>query len=154
MAYDEHWGPGSGEGSVASINWVEKAVTNTLAEGVPSEQIVLGMPFYSKIWTLTPTIDKETNEVTYSINDKAYGMTYSKNWMNNHVKEPVWLEDCGQWYGEYTEDDVIYKLWLEDNDSLIKRLELMKENSLAGAAFWRSGFDNKEIWDTIIKYIN
>lgn len=154
MAYDEHWGPGSGEGSVASLNWVEKAVTNTLAEGVPSDQIVLGMPFYSKIWTLTPTIDEETSEIVYSVNDKAYGMTYSKNWMNDHVKEPVWLEDCGQWYGEYTDDGIIYKLWLEDNDSLVKRLELMKENSLAGAAFWRSGFENKEVWDTIIKYIN
>lgn len=154
MAYDEHWGPSSGEGSVASLSWVEDAVTNTLAEGVPADQIVLGMPFYSKIWSLTPTVDEETNEATYTIDDPAYGMAYCKNWMNTNVEEPVWLEDCGQWYGEYTKDGVIYKLWLEDTDSLEERLNLMQEYSLSGAAFWRSGFETKDAWEIIIKYIN
>jgi hypothetical protein len=30
----------------------------------------------------------------------------------------------------------------------------MKENKLAGAAFWKSGFETSDIWDTVTPYIN
>ena len=52
MGYDEHY-KGSDAGSVASINWVNDGVTNTLDE-VPADQVILGMPFYTRIWSLTP----------------------------------------------------------------------------------------------------
>ena len=56
MAYDEHYS-GSDEGSVASIGFVEKGAKDTLAQGVPAEQLVLGMPFYTRIWSETPKED-------------------------------------------------------------------------------------------------
>ena len=152
MGYDEHWGQASGEGSVASLNWVTKAVENVINDGVPKNQFVLAMPFYNRLWTLTPTSDDAETE--YLISFQHLGMTSAKNWMNTYVNNPVWLEDCGQWYGEYIENDIIYRLWLEDKDSLEKRLELVDEYSLAGAAFWKYGFESKDVWDLIIKYIN
>lgn len=47
MGYDEHYA-GSDAGSVASIGFVKNGVSDTIAEGVPAEQIVLGMPFYTQ----------------------------------------------------------------------------------------------------------
>ena len=70
------------------------------------------------------------------------------------MEEPVWLDDCKQWYGEKQRNGVIYKMWLEDENSLAERLKLLDKYELAGAAFWRSGLENKEAWDLIIKYIN
>ena len=154
MAYDEHWYGCEEAGSVASLKWVENAVNNTLAYDIPSNQIVLGMPFYTRIWYLTPQEATEEEEIIYTVNSWAYDMDYAKNWLANNVAEPVWLEDCGQWYGECTIDNIIYKIWLEDTTSLEKRLQLMDENHLGGAAFWRYGFENKEAWELIIKYVN
>lgn len=154
MAYDQHWGQNSGEGSVSALNWVDESVENTLAEGVPSNQLVLGIPFYTKLWKLTPTTDDSSAEQNYMIGFQNLGLNSAKKWMETNITEPVWLEDCGQWYGEVTKDGVIYKMWLEDKDSLEQRLKLMQDKKLAGAAFWSSELDNTEAWDVIIKYIN
>ena len=51
-------------------------------------------------------------------------------------------------------DNVSYKVWLEDSSSMEERLKLVTGNSLAGAAFWKLGFETSSIWDTVIKYIN
>lgn len=154
MTYDQHWGQDSGEGSVAGLDWVEEGITNALAENVPSEQLVLGIPFYTKLWKLTPTTDESAEEQTYMISFQNLGLTSAKKWMQENISDPVWLEDCGQWYGETVKDTITYKMWLEDGDSIEQKLTLLQEYKLGGMAFWSSELDNSEIWDRIIKYIN
>ena len=156
MAYDEHYGQESGAGSVASLNWTENAVMKLLDEGVPANQIVLGIPFYTKIWSLTPKPGEDGTEITYIIGFETKGMDTAKKWLTSNVNSDdiVWLEDCGQYYGEVTKNGVIYKLWLEDTTSLEKRLQMMQSHNLAGAAFWKSGLEGKDAWNLIIKYIN
>ena len=154
MAYDQHWGPGSGEGSVAALDWVEESINNTFAEGIPASQLVLGIPFYTKLWELTPTTDDSATEQTYLISCKNLDLTTAKKWMSENITEPTWLEECGQWYGETVKNGVTYKMWLEDAKSLEQRLTLMQNQKLAGAAFWSSALDNSEAWEVIIKYIN
>lgn len=156
MAYDEHRNQSTGAGSVASLNWSEEAVIKLLDEGVPADQVVLGIPFYTKIWSLTPTTGEDGAEITYVIGFEIKGMDTAKNWMTSNVdsNDIIWLEDCGQYYGEVTKKGVIYKLWLEDTTSLEKRLQMMQSHNLAGAAFWKSGFEGKDAWNLIIKYIN
>lgn len=154
MAYNQHWGPSSGAGSVAAINWVDNMVSTSLELGVPSEQLVLGVPFYSRLWNLTPTSEGSEDEVEYLVGCETIYMDDAKTWMKDNVGEPIWLEDCGQWYGETTKNGVIYKLWQEDVTSLEERLKLMQKHSLAGAAFWKYGQESSDVWDTIIKYIN
>ena len=65
-----------------------------------------------------------------------------------------WLDDCGQNYAEFKDGKITYKVWLEDSSSAEARLKLIDENNLAGASFWKLGFETSDIWDTIIKYIN
>ena len=154
MAYDQHWGKESGEGPVAGLNWVEESINNTLNEGVPADQLVLGIPFYSKLWTLTPNSEANATEITYELTRKNYSISNAKKWMNDNISNPTWLEDVGQYYGETKKNGVIYKMWLEDESSIELKLKLIQEYKLAGAAFWSSDLDNTSVWEIIIKYIN
>lgn len=173
MAYDEHYGGGGEVGSVASIGWVTEAVENTLKE-VPAEQTILGCPFYTKLWSLTPVEpeEEETEEDTpedgdveeevaeegqeeipsYTIGYENLGMDTSKRRLELNGATYSWSDEYGQNYGEFEKDGVTYQVWLEDADSIALKLDVMKSNQLAGCSFWKLGFETQSIWDTIIKY--
>lgn len=157
MAYDEHF-VGSEEGSVASLGFVTDGITNTLKE-VPAEQVIMGAPFYTRIWALTPKEDAgETVEsaaedyVPYEVSSEAVGMNTVQKRLQVNGVEPTWDEECGQYYAEYENDGITYQVWIEDAASMEKKLEVMKSNQLGGVSFWKLGFETDSIWDTIIKY--
>ena len=154
MTYDQHTGQRTGEGSVAALNWVEECLNNTLGEGVPADQLVMTAPFYTRLWKLTPSIEDSLENQPYKITRQHLSLDAGKRWMQNNVSEPIWLEDCNQWYGEIQKGSTIYKLWLEDETSIEGRLQLMQEYNLAGIAFWSTDWYNTSIWDVIIKYMN
>lgn len=154
MGYDQHTTTSEEAGSVAALDWVTEGVDNTLKE-VPAEQTILAMPFYTRIWTLSPDTSKESEGSTqYKFSAKAYGMSEAWSIIQDHGVTPKWDETCGQYYAEYKEKKNIIKTWLENGNSMEERLKLMKDRNLAGAAFWKLGFESNDIWDTIIKYTN
>ena len=152
MAYDEHYGTESGAGSVASLNWTENAIVNLMNENIPSNQLVLGIPFYSGFWVFTPNSSSGDYEITYALECQKIRMETAQKWLRENETTKQWLEDCGQYYYESKKDGILYKLWLEDSTSLEKRLQLMQKYKLAGAAYWKSGMETSDVWDVISKY--
>ena len=51
MDYDESW-EGSDPGSVSSFNFFEDSILYALNKGVPSSKVVVGLPFYGRVWKL------------------------------------------------------------------------------------------------------
>lgn len=157
MGYDEHYN-GSDAGSVASLPWVTTGLNDTLKE-VPADQVILGMPLYTRIWELTPKdadnpVTDTADQSQYNITSSVYGMDAAAAQVsgNNATASPD--EETGQNYAEWNANNKLYKVWIEDNTSLEKRLELVDKNKLAGAAFWKLGFENSSIWDIVIKYLD
>lgn len=148
MAYDEHY-QGSEEGSVASIEFVKKGVEDTLKQ-VPKDQLILGIPFYTRIWTETPSEDSENG---YTLSSEAVGMAEVESRLNANDVDRTWLDDCGQYYAEYQSDGKTYKVWIEDQNSIEEKLKVYQENDLAGVAFWKLGMEQNSIWDTVAKYV-
>lgn len=143
MGYDEHWGGGGKAGSVASIDFVETGIQNTLAE-VPAEKVINAVPFYTRVW-LT-----RNGEVT----SEAVGMDAAEEFLARHQVSSAWDEETCQNYAEFEEDGVLYQVWLEDEQSLEVRLNVMKNYDLAGVAAWRLGYERPAIWNVMEGYVN
>lgn len=149
MAYDQHWRTSKVSGSVASLPWVEQAVRRCLAEGVPAEKLVLGVPFYMRRWEETPT---GQGKVTV----KAFTLTMAEA-ENNAARtgaEMFWLEDLGQHYYSYVENGKTYKVWVENAVSIERKLNLIGKYKIAGVAGWRKGHEKIEVWDIINRVVN
>lgn len=160
MGYDEHYSGSEDIGSVASIGFVREGVENTLKE-VPPEQTILVMPFYSRVWELTPKdgagedVESTTEEyLPYTFTCTEEGMQTVENRYTDHGAEAFWSEEDGQYIAEYESEGKTYKMWIENEASLEEKLKVMKQNNLAGAAYWKLGLERPSAWDTIIKYVN
>ena len=145
MAYDEHWGVESGAGSTASISWVTDGIANTVKQ-VPAEKVVLGIPFYTKIWGERADGSVETFSTAT--------MDIAESTVAAHGCEKIWLEDIGQNYSEYNEGGLTYRIWLEDAASIERKVKLISQYGLAGVSAWRLGSESADIWNTIVKYTN
>lgn len=142
MAYDEHYAGGGEAGSNASISFVKKAVSESLKE-VPKDQLILGMPFYSRIWKTKDGV----------LSTETIGMKSESDYIKSHNAQETWQDDLGQNYVEFSEDDATYQLWVEDEKSLALKLGVMKDNNLAGGAFWKEGLESDSVWEIIGKYM-
>jgi spore germination protein YaaH len=160
MGYDEHYSGSENIGSVASIGFVRDGVEDTLKE-VPPEQTILGMPFYSRVWELTPKdgagedVESAAEDyLPYTFTCTEEGMQTVENRYTANGAQAVWSEEDGQYIAEYESEGKTYKIWVENEASLEEKLKVMKQNNLAGAAYWKLGLERPSAWDTIIKYVN
>ena len=158
MAYDEVGHSSPTAGPVASYPWVRKQTEQMLGE-VPANKLVLGIPFYTRIWTesygraqsKTLTIADSRNylkafEDNVVWNDQLRGYTLTIPSQGLVKKDPriplIFNHQSG----------TVQKIWFEDNKSLEEKLALVNELQLAGFAAWRKGFEDKDINDMIYQY--
>ena len=143
MGYDEHYNGSDEAGSVASINFVENGIKNTVAE-VPPEKVINALPFYTRIW--------ETG--ADGISSQAVGMEMAQTYVADHQIATRWDEKTCQNYGEFQDGDRLCQVWLEDAESIKVKLNIMEKYEIAGVAAWRLGFETADIWDVIEEYMN
>lgn len=143
MGYDEHYAGSEEAGSVASINFVEKGIENTVAE-VPAEKVINAIPFYTRIWKSGPE----------GLSSEAVSMDMAQAFVENHGIAVRWDETTCQNYGESQEGDTLYQVWLEDADSIRVKLNIMQNYDIAGVAAWRLGHETANVWDVIEEYMN
>lgn len=143
MGYDEHYNGSDEAGSVASVNFVEKGIANTLEE-VPAEKVINGIPFYTRIWKSGPE----------GLSSEAVTMDMAQAFVENHGMTVRWDETTCQNYGESQEGDTLYQVWLEDADSIRVKLNIMENYDVAGVAEWRLGHETANVWDVIEEYMN
>lgn len=140
MAYDQYGESSTTSGTTSGMDWVEVNIKKFLGqEGVESNKIILGMPFYTRLW-------KEQNEKI--IKRSAIAMESINEVLPQGI-EKTWNEDLKQYYVEYQEGNTTCKMWIEDENSIKARFNLMKQYNLAGAAYWRKGMETSNLWDVI-----
>lgn len=137
MGYDEHYAGGE-PGSVASIDFVNNGIANTLAM-VPKEKVINGVPFYTRIWTETGS----------ALKSEPYGIEAAKKWIAKNNVELYWQEELGQYYGEVQGSSGFSYVWMEEENSLKLKMDLVKSYDLAGVACWKLGLEDAAAWDVI-----
>ena len=143
MGYDEHYKGSDEAGSVASIDFVEKGIANTVAE-VPAEKVINAIPFYTRIWETKGT----------EVSSQAVGMEMAAEYIAAHNIAIRWDEVTCQNYGEYQSGESFCQVWLEDAESIKVKLNIMEKYGISGVAAWRLGFETADIWDVIEEYMN
>ncbi|HYG60126.1 MAG TPA: glycosyl hydrolase family 18 protein [Symbiobacteriaceae bacterium] len=137
MAYDEHWRGGE-PGPVASLPWVEQVIR--YATGVmPSQKIVLGIPFYGYDWPA----DGQGN------GGKAYGSARMKLRMVENGAAVRWDPVKGENVATYQSDSGDRVVWFPDERSVEAKLKLAYQYNLRGIAPWRLGFEEDDWWTAL-----
>ena len=143
MGYDEHHRGSDSAGSVASIDFVEKGIADTVAQ-VPAHKVINAIPFYTRIW--------ETKGTT--VDSQAVGIETAKQYLADHGITTTWDEVTCQNYGEYQAGDSFYQVWMEDEESIRVKLNIMSKYEIAGVAEWQLAFAVDSVWDVIEEYMN
>lgn len=144
MGYDEHYAGSPEAGSVASMPWYAESINNTL-EKVPSEQIIMGLPFYTRLWK---EVEQEDGSVALTVEANP-GMDMAAETLAAYGVTPEFDDETGQYYGEYTRGDALYRIWLEEEESIASRAKLIKEAGCAGVAAWKLGDESAGTWKII-----
>lgn len=144
MGYDEHYSGGSEAGSVASLPFVEDGIKDTLEE-VPAEKVINAIPFYARLWI--------EDFGSGALSTQALGMDAVQSYIQENNMEVLWDDSIGQNVAEYETDTARYTIWIEDEQSLRKKLELLEEYQLAGVAEWKLTLENPAIWSVIEEYL-
>lgn len=145
MGYDQYGISSPKEGTTAGADWVEVNVNKFIGtqEEVDKDKLILGMPFYTRLWK------EKDGEIESTV-----------VWMKNIDSklpagvEKKWNEDLKQYYVEYEQNGYTYKMWIEDEKSIKAKFDIMNKYNLAGAAYWQKDFESANIWNIVKEEIN
>ena len=138
MAYDQNGISSTTPGTTAGYNWVELNLVKFLqTEEIDSDKLILGIPFYTRIWT------EDAN------GDVVRNSTVAMENINEVLPEGVqktWDDDLKQYYVRYQDGEYTREMWIEDVESLKAKVSLVNENNLAGIASWQYGMETDDVW--------
>ena len=141
MAYDQYGKSSDKAGTTAGYNWVKLSLDKFLqTEEIESEKIILGIPFYTRLWT--------TNSDGEVISNSTVTMKNIDNVLLSDA-ERNWNDELKQYYVEYSDGNNKKEMWIEDIESLKAKVSLVKENNLAGIGSWEKDMESEEVWQML-----
>ena len=156
MAYDESY-YGSKSKPVASYAFVENSVKYAVSQ-VPKEKIVLGLPFYGRIWS-----DSGDYPQGYGISNTTvdqlvaqYDCTGTYDTPSRSARAQITIEpaDDKPVVGGHELAAGTYTIWYENEQSLKAKLSLIEKYDLKGAGSWSLGQETAGTWDYYKLWLN
>ena len=139
MAYDQYSSNSKKAGTTAGYNWIETNIKKLIdREEVNADKIILGIPFYTRLW----------QEKNGKLSSKTVDMKEVQTVLPRNVQK-VWNEKLKQNYVEYTKNNTVYKMWIEDEESIKAKIELVRQYNLAGTAAWEKDRETASVWKVI-----
>lgn len=142
MGYDQHTAGLGESGSVSSLDWFTNALTATV-EMAPPERVVMGVPFYTRLW-------REENGGNVAV-EATLGMRETSGTVSG--KELTWRESNGQYYSEWSKKGKLYRIWIEDEESLKRKADASRAAGVKGLAAWKLGDETPGTWELLKEYL-
>ena len=140
MAYDQYGESSLKPGTTSGYGWVKTNLNKFIeTEEIEPQKIILGLPFYSRIWI---TKDNELIESKVVSMKNIY-----KNIPSN--AEIIWDDITRQNYAKYEENGYNKEIWIEDITSYKEKLTLIQIYELGGVSNWCKDMEVPEIWKII-----
>ena len=160
MTYDEFTAGSEEPGPGASVSFVEKGIKDALETVGDSERLIAGIPFYTRVWKITPEeyapedakIIEDADFGSHAIDSEAVKMETAKESYTAMGAEPMWNEKTGNNYVSYDYNNTTYMMWIEDADSIRIKLQKFKELEVGGFACWKLGQETEDVWKVLEEY--
>ncbi|MCK9641734.1 MAG: glycosyl hydrolase family 18 protein [Prolixibacteraceae bacterium] len=150
MGYDYYWSGSTTAGPVSPMageNYnVTKSVDTYLAAGVPSQKLMLGIPWFGYNWPVVSSVRKATatgkaTSLT-SVAADALALTYGKTF--DQTTKVTWIS--------FKDGSNLYRqVWYDDGTSYPIKFDLVNNRSLAGIGIWALSYENgkQDLWQGI-----
>ncbi|NCA91723.1 glycoside hydrolase, partial [bacterium] len=156
MAYDEHYQNGP-SGAVASMSFVENSIKYALTK-VAKEKIVLGLPFYGRIWKNGGGYPKGygvSNVTIDSLIGQYHGnIAFDAASRTSYATITVGQSDAKPVIGGGTLTAGTYTIWYADEQTTKEYLTLVQTYDIKGAGSWSLGQESENIWDYYKLWLN
>ena len=153
MGYEYHWsgsayaGPGApkNNGGIWSAYDLTRSVNKYLEKGIPKEQLVLGLPYYGRVWPVVADMVPAQTEGSGS--PKIYSAI--RNEFSGYEK--LWDEHASVSYYSYIENAQNRQCWFNDTASLALIYDMIKMKEIAGMGIWALGYDGDypDLWELL-----
>ena len=95
------------------------------------DKVIIEIPLYSLLW-----IEKEQKVIDMQI---IY-MKALKSYISQNNLTSVLNEQTGQNYVEFVKGSIKYRMWLEDEYSINKKIDLATKYNIAGVSLYKEGY--------------
>ena len=154
MTYDQHWTT-SEPGPVAGYDWVEPRVKYAI-DAIGKDKVIMGAPLYGRYWRLTADGkrgERSGNGIGYpatfrTIEERNLTVNWDETARTPWVSYEAPIKVGGKEVpGQHT-------IWFDNYYSLGHKMRLFNQYDVAGAAFWRLGFEDTSWWPNLKLHLN
>lgn len=163
MAYDESWeSPDSPIGPVSSQSFFERSIIYAINQGVSRDRIVVGLPFFGRIWKLDgPNLD---NRFITGMGISSTRILPIVNQFNGKIKfdektqspNATFTIPKGKEYfiGSTRLTEGSYSIWYENEQSIRAKLKLPAQYQIKGTGSWALSHETEETWNYYTTALN
>lgn len=127
-------------GTHSSINISKNKINELLALQIKKSKIILEIPTYSILWT------QKDGKI---IDAKIYSISAINSFVKSNNAKISVDKNTLQNYVEIKKGVVTYKMWLEDEEEIKRKISLVKDLDLNGISLYKSIYLNDDIINSI-----